>query len=62
MLRLYIGEGDPIGPRLESHYAKRDFWTTALFFVSPDRKLNKAHIQYLEARLVAIADAAKRCD
>ena len=62
MLRLYIGEGDPIGPRLESHYAKRDFWTTALFFVSPDRKLNKAHIQYLEARLVEIADAAKRCE
>ena len=62
MPRLYVGEGDPIRPRLESHYGKKDFWTTALFFVSPDEKLNKAHIQYLEARLVVLADAAKRCE
>ena len=23
------GEGDPIRPRLESHYAQKDFWTSA---------------------------------
>lgn len=23
---LYIGEGDPVLPRLESHFAKKDFW------------------------------------
>ena len=27
---LYVGEGDPIRPRLESHYAQKDFWTRAV--------------------------------
>ncbi|MGE4400023.1 MAG: GIY-YIG nuclease family protein [Campylobacterales bacterium] len=57
---LYIGEGDPVGPRLESHFAKKDFWTKAIFFVSTNQKLNKAHIQYLEARLCELAKDAKR--
>ncbi len=56
---LYIGEGDPVRPRLDSHYANKDFWTRAVFFVAPSQ-LNKAHVQYLEARLVACANAAKR--
>jgi hypothetical protein len=56
---LYVGEGDPIRPRLESHYANKDFWTRAVFFVAPGQ-LNKAHVQFLEAQLVARAAAAKR--
>jgi Domain of unknown function (DUF4357) len=32
--KLYIGEGDPIRPRLESHYAQKDFWTRAVCFVT----------------------------
>lgn len=27
---LYIGEGDPVRPRLESHYAQKDFWNRAV--------------------------------
>src|SRR5690348_2298815 len=50
--RIYIGEGDPVKPRLENHYANRDFWTRAVFFVAGPGQLNKAHVQYLEARLV----------
>lgn len=57
---LYIGQGDPVRPRLESHYAKKDFWTTAIFFVSKDENLNKAHIGYLESRLIKLATDAKR--
>ena len=57
---LYIGEGDPVRPRLEDHYAKRDFWTRAVFFVAGPGHLNKAHVQYLEAQLVSRATAAKR--
>ena len=56
---LYIGEGDPVRPRLDSHYANKDFWTRAVFFVAPSQ-LNKAHVQYLEAQLVSCAQAAKR--
>jgi len=57
---LYVGEGDPIGPRLNEHYAKKDFWTRAVFFIAGPGQLNKAHVQYLESRLVGRAKAAKR--
>ena len=57
---LYIGEGDPIRPRLEDHYAKKDFWTRAVFFVAGQGQLNKAHIEFPEAQLVNRAKAAKR--
>ena len=59
--RVYVGEGDPIKPRLEQHAAKKDFWTTCLAFTSKDENLNKAHVQYLEARLIQLATQAKRC-
>ena len=58
--QVYIGEGDPVRPRLEQHYASKDFWTKAVFFVAGPGQLNKAHVQYLEARLIKLAFAAKR--
>lgn len=57
---LYVGEGDPVRPRFETHYAKKDFWTRGVFFVSTDGQLNKAHVQFLESRLIQRAHAAKR--
>lgn len=59
--RIYVGEGDPIRPRLEQHAAKKDFWTSCIAFTSKDENLNKAHVQYLESRLVELATKAKRC-
>ncbi len=59
--RVYVGEGDPIRPRLEQHSAKKDFWTTCIAFSSKDDNLNKAHVQYIESKLVELADEAKRC-
>lgn len=58
--KLYIGEGDPIRPRLESHYANKDFWTHAICFVAAAGQLNKAHVQFLESNLVRLALTAKR--
>lgn len=58
--KIYIGEGDPVRPRFEDHYAKKDFWTRAVFFVAGPGQLNKADVQYLEAQLVSRASAAKR--
>ncbi len=59
--QLYIGEGDPVRPRLESHFSKKDFWNRGVFFVTgQEGALNKAHVQYLEARLIELAFAAKR--
>ena len=57
---LYVGEGDPIRPRLESHYAQKDFWTRAVCFVAAPGQLNKAHVQFLESNLLRLAKAAKR--
>ena len=57
---LYIGEGDPIRPRLESHYAQKDFWNRAVCFVAAPGQLNKAHVQFLESQLIRLAKAAKR--
>jgi hypothetical protein len=59
--RVYLGEGDPVRPRLEQHGRAKDFWTHAVVFTSKDQGLNKAHVQRLEARLVELAHAAKRC-
>ena len=58
--KLYVGEGDPVQPRLDQHYAKKDFWTRAVFFVAGPGQLNKAHVQFLEAQLIRRALAAKR--
>ena len=59
--RIYVGEGDPIKPRLEKHAAKKDFWTSCIAFTSKDGNLNKAHVQHIESRLIELAAAAKRC-
>jgi hypothetical protein len=59
--RLYVGEGDPIKPRLDQHASKKDFWTTCIAFTSKDENLNKAHVQFLESRLLEAAAKAKRC-
>ena len=58
---IYVGEGDPVRPRLDSHFANKDFWTRAIFFISKDENLNKAHIQHIESRLVRLATELKRC-
>lgn len=58
---LYIGEGDPVKERLNQHYSKKDFWDWAVFFVTKDTSLNKAHVKHLESRLLELAKTAKQC-
>ncbi len=60
--RIYVGEGDPIESRLTQHAYQKDFWTHAVVFTSKDQNLNKAHVKYLEARLVQLAAEAKRAE
>lgn len=48
----YVGEAEEVGKRLKQHMAK-DFWSQAILFVSKDDNLTKAHIKYLEGRLIA---------
>ena len=57
---IYVGEGDPVKPRLDSHHSNKDFWTWAIFFTTKDNSLNKAHVQFLESRLHKLARDAKQ--
>lgn len=56
----YIGEAEDMGSRLKQHKAK-DFWVSAIAFVSKDENLTKAHTRFLEGRLIDEARAAGRC-
>jgi hypothetical protein len=58
--KMYIGEGDPVGARIDSHVANKDFWRRGLIFTAEGRRLNKAHIQHLESRLVSLAKEVGR--
>lgn len=60
--RVYIGEGDPVRERLDSHARQKDFWTQGVVFTSTNDNLNKAHVQYLEACLVERAKSAGRAE
>lgn len=60
--RVYVGESDLLKIRLDNHNNEKDFWTHCVAFISKDGHLNKAHIRYLEARLVALAKEARRCE
>lgn len=57
---LYIGQGDGVRTRIESHYAKKDFWDWGIVFVSANNGLNRAHVTWLEYALVERAQQAKR--
>ena len=56
---VYVGEAESIRDRLRSHLEK-DFWNHIIFFVSKDENLTKAHIRYLEGRLIDQAKSAAR--
>src|SRR4030042_3874109 len=57
--RAYIGEAEVIRDRLKQHKAK-EFWVSAIVFVSKDENLTKAHVRYLEGRLLAEAASINR--
>lgn len=56
---VYVGEAECIRDRIRSHTAK-DFWNNVVFFISKDDNLTKAHIRYLEGRLLEIAASVGR--
>ena len=56
---LYIGEAEIIKERIKHHLSK-DFWNHVSFFITKDENLTKAHVKYLEGRLIDIARATER--
>lgn len=56
----YIGEAEDLGARLRGHVAKKDWWETAVLITSAANNLHKAHVKYLESRLVEMVQKTKR--
>ncbi len=51
----YIGEAEEIRERLRGHISSKDWWTSAVLITTAGDSLHKAHVKYLESRLVEIA-------
>lgn len=51
----YIGEAEEISTRLINHAANKDWWETVIAVTTAADNLHKAHVKYLESRLVEIA-------
>ena len=47
----YIGEAEVVLDRIKQHRSK-DYWNSVIAFVSKDENLTKAHIRYLEGRII----------
>jgi len=58
----YIGEAENLWSRLTTHDSSKDFWSTAIAFVSKDKSLTKTHVKYLESQCIKIALQVKRYD
>lgn len=56
----YIGETECMSERLKTHAQKLDWWDEAVLVTAAGDPLHKAHVKYLESRLVELAKDAGR--
>jgi len=56
---IYVGEAECIRDRIKTHLDK-DFWNQVVYFISKDENLTKAHIRYLEGKLLEQVRSAGR--
>ncbi|WP_222597533.1 GIY-YIG nuclease family protein [Edaphobacter albus] len=59
---VYVGEGDCIADRVKKHAkdVDKEFWERVCLITSKDVNLTKAHVRYLESRLVQIISNSGR--
>lgn len=59
---LYVGEGDDVGKRIRQHAsdANKDFFERICLLTSKDHNLTKAHVRFLESRMIALVASAGR--
>ncbi|MGI1663076.1 GIY-YIG nuclease family protein [Palleronia sp. KMU-117] len=58
--RVYVGEGDEIAKRIYQHNKEKVFWERFIAVTSKDMNLTKAHVRYLEGRLLQLVQEAKK--
>lgn len=54
----YIGEAEDMARRLGQHAKEKDWWEVAVLVTTTGDALHKAHVKYLESRLISTARAA----
>jgi hypothetical protein len=61
---VYVGEGDDISTRLRSHSrdGDKDYWDRFIAVTSKDMNLTKAHVKFLEGRLISLLTHAKKSE
>jgi hypothetical protein len=61
---VYVGEGDDVASRLYSHAKdeQKAFWERFIAVTNKDMNLTKAHVKFLEGRLISMLKDAKKCD
>lgn len=57
---LYIGEGDAVRDRIDTHAQNKEFWEDGYAFTTSNNGLNKAHVRWLERELIQQAKKAGR--
>ena len=59
---IYVGEGDNVLHRISAHHKdeSKDFFDKLVLFVSKDFNLTKAHVRFLESKLIKLAKQSKR--
>ena len=62
--KVYVGESVNVSGRMANHLTgdQKEFWTRACFFTAKDDNLTKAHVQYLESRLISMVKEADRAN
>ncbi|WP_417629120.1 GIY-YIG nuclease family protein [Pararhodobacter aggregans] len=60
--RLYVGEAEDMRERMRGHVSGKDWWETVALISTASDALHKAHVKYLESRLVEIARSVGTVD
>lgn len=56
----YVGEAENMADRIKQHATQKDWWEQVVIVTTAGDALHKAHVKYLESRLVEIAADAGR--
>jgi hypothetical protein len=54
----YVGEAEVISERIKTHDLKKDWWDQLILISTSANELNKAHVKYLESKIIKLAHAA----
>ena len=55
----YIGETENMSQRIAQHAREKDWWNVVVLITTAGDSLHKAHVKYLEARLLEVATEAR---